>query len=216
MFSLPRSRIIPADKCLVLSKIFSANDKSVLNRFKHNRYQRKPLKKFVPSSRILGEDLINENAKKYQNVTKISKFEDLISETYEKDPENLNHGRDRLPEGLKKENLPKYEHILGWEQTHPVLKYLRNELDAAKKTDPNKSTILLEGKRIIQDAMKAGFYPKTFVFSRLNLLSDIPFDLSKEINMVQIPYRNIKVWSDLSTSPGIMGKYFGFQETYDV
>ena len=133
MFSLPRSRIIPADKCLVLSKIFSANDKSVLNRFKHNRFQRKPLKKFVPSSRILEEDLINENAKKYQNVTKISKFEDLISETYEKDPENLNHGRDRLPEGLKKENLPKYEHILGWEPKHPVLKYLRNELDAAKR-----------------------------------------------------------------------------------
>ena len=56
------------------------------------------------------------------------------------------------------------------------------------------------------DAMNSGFYPKTFIFSRLNLLDEFPFDLEKRLNMVQIPYRNIQTWSDLSTSPGIMGK----------
>ena len=64
----------------------------------------------------------------------------------------------------------------------------------------------MEGTRTIQDAMKAGFYPKTFAFSRMNLLPNFDFDKSKELNMVQIPYRNIKVWSNVSTSPGIMGK----------
>ena len=64
----------------------------------------------------------------------------------------------------------------------------------------------MEGTRTIQEAMKAGFYPKTFAFSRLNLLPDFDFDKSKELNMVQIPYRNIQVWSNVSTSPGIMGK----------
>ena len=107
---------------------------------------------------------------------------------------------------MKLENLPKFEKVLGWEMSHPALKRLKREFDTAKKSQ-EKPIILLEGKRIIQDAMNSGFYPKTFVFSRLNLLGDIPFDLSKEINMVQIPYRNIKVWSDLTTSPGIMGKY---------
>ena len=117
---------------------------------------------------------------------------------------------DRLPKGVKNEDLPSYEKVMGWEPSHPMLKRLKKEFNTAKKSDQEKPLILLEGKRIIQDAMNAGFYPKTFVFSRLNLLGDIPFDTSKNINMVQIPYKNIKVWSDLSTSPGIMGKYFVF------
>ena len=117
---------------------------------------------------------------------------------------------DRLPKGVKNEDLPSYEKVMGWEPSHPMLKRLKKEFNTAKKSDQEKPLILLEGKRIIQDAMNAGFYPKTFVFSRLNLLGDIPFDTSKNINMVQIPYKNIKVWSDLSTSPGIMGKDFVF------
>ena len=120
---------------------------------------------------------------------------------------------DRLPEGVKNEDLPKYEKVMGWEPSHPMLKRLKKEFNTAKKSEQEKPLILLEGKRIIQDAMNAGFYPKTFVFSRLNLLGDIPFDTSKDINMVQIPYKNIKVWSDLSTSPGIMGKYL-FQQSW--
>ena len=66
--------------------------------------------------------------------------------------------------------------------------------------------IIVEGKRLIVDAMKAGFYPKTLLFSRLNLLENIPLDPKRDLNMVQIPYKNIQSWTDLSTSPGFIGK----------
>ncbi len=66
--------------------------------------------------------------------------------------------------------------------------------------------VLVEGKRLIIDAMKAGLHPSIFLFSRLNLLSGYPFDLSRDLAMYQIPYRNIKAWSELKSHPGVMGK----------
>ena len=80
---------------------------------------------------------------------------------------------------------------------------LGQEIKEAKKTD--SPTVLMESKRLIQDAMKFGFYPKTFAFSRLNLLPEFEFEKSKELNMVQIPYRNVQAWSDVTTSPGFIG-----------
>ena len=69
------------------------------------------------------------------------------------------------------------------------------------------NTILVEGKRLIQDAMNAGFYPKTFVFSRVNQLVDFKFDKSKEMNMYQIPYRSVELWSEMPVGhPGFMGE----------
>ena len=77
----------------------------------------------------------------------------------------------------------------------------------AHKSD---DTIILEGKRLIVDAFRAGLYPDAFVFSRLNLLAEIPFDKDRDLAMYQIPYRNIQAWSELKTTPGIMGNYLLF------
>ena len=85
-----------------------------------------------------------------------------------------------------------------------MFRKIKKQIEVAKK--PHCNTVLLEGKRVIVDAMNSGLYPKTFIFSRLNLLDEIPFDLENRLDMVQIPYRNVQAWSDLTTSPGIMGK----------
>jgi len=136
-----------------------------------------------------------------ENESKYGVVEDTEIIPITKD-DNLKH--DHLPEGLTLDQIPKFERILGWDKSNPTLKKIKKQTEAAKKT--HDKTILLEGKRVIVDAMNSGFYPKTFIFSRLNLLDEFPFDLEKRLNMVQIPYRNIQTWSDLSTSPGIMGK----------
>ena len=73
-------------------------------------------------------------------------------------------------------------------------------------THKNEDTVILEGKRLIVDAMRAGHHPSVFVFSRLNLLQGFPFDLSRELAMYQIPYRNLRAWSELKTHPGFMGR----------
>ena len=70
----------------------------------------------------------------------------------------------------------------------------------------NEGLIVLEGKRLIIEALQAGAKPDTFIFSRLNLLPGFPLDKLQDCQVVQIPYKNISAWSELKTSPGFMGK----------
>lgn len=162
-------------------------------RLKHS-FVRKPLKKIKPKieeSSITFQHLIEENEAKH------GKIEDHAAV-------------DRLPQGLKLSNLPKFDRVLGWDKSNPVLKQILKDVKEAKSSSNQKEVILLEGKRTIIDAINAGCRPKHFIFSRLNLLEDIPFEvLQKEpgFKMTQIPYKNINVWSDLSTSPGIMALF---------
>lgn len=72
------------------------------------------------------------------------------------------------------------------------------------KREKNQS-MLLEGFRLIKDALQAGTKPKAILFSRL---SDIlPLSLSKEVKLYKVPYRTIQLWSNLTTSPGILGVF---------
>ena len=84
-----------------------------------------------------------------------------------------------------------------------ISRKLQKKLSHMNKTD---DTIVLEGKRLILDAMSVGLNPSVFVFSRLNLLKGFKFDLEQGLAMYQVPYRNISAWSQLKTHPGFMGK----------
>lgn len=77
------------------------------------------------------------------------------------------------------------------------------DLKTKKKREKN-GQMLLEGFRLIEDAIQAGVVPKMIFFNRL---SDIlPLSLPKEVKLYKIPYRTIQLWSNLTTSPGIIGK----------
>ncbi|XP_071562527.1 rRNA methyltransferase 3, mitochondrial [Temnothorax nylanderi] len=72
-----------------------------------------------------------------------------------------------------------------------------------KKRREKTRQMLLEGLRLIEDAIQAGVVPKVIFFNRL---SDIlPLSLPKEVKLYKIPYRTIQLWSNLTTSPGIIG-----------
>ena len=97
--------------------------------------------------------------------------------TFEQPRRTVDSKRDFLPPEFKITDFPKFEKIMGWDKTNPTLRDLKRELSLCKRRDSDK--VLLEGKRLIQDAIEAGFYPETFLFSRLNLLPEIPFDKSR-------------------------------------
>lgn len=65
--------------------------------------------------------------------------------------------------------------------------------------------ILLEGRRLIADALKAGAVPKVFFFSRLEYLKELPIDKLKGVSLIKVKFEDIKEWSDLVTPQGIMG-----------
>lgn len=71
--------------------------------------------------------------------------------------------------------------------------------------------VLLEGKRLIQDALNAGVKPKQIFFSQKKVLEHLclPENLqnlpvSKTI-FYKTPYKMIQLFSNMETSQGIMG-----------
>merc|ERR1719419_942335 len=57
--------------------------------------------------------------------------------------------------------------------------------------------------------MKHGLTPSVIVFSREKLLWQLGLDKKTASNckLYHLPYKNIKMWTDLSTSPGVMAAF---------
>ncbi|XP_004594086.2 rRNA methyltransferase 3, mitochondrial isoform X2 [Ochotona princeps] len=65
--------------------------------------------------------------------------------------------------------------------------------------------ILLEGRRLIADALRAGAVPQVFFFSRLEYLRELPLEKLRGVSLIKVKFEDIKDWSDLVTPQGIMG-----------
>jgi len=99
-----------------------------------------------------------------------------------------------------------YIKVNGWDKNNRDLKTLRKVLSSRQEREKS-DTVVLEGVRVIQDAVSAGFVPRLVVFSRVSLLQDLGLDKNKETRLYHVPYNNIKMWSDMVTSPGVMAAF---------
>lgn len=69
-----------------------------------------------------------------------------------------------------------------------------------------KDLILLEGKRLIQEGLMANCKLEYLLFSKKPDLDAIRTFLPKTgSKLYKMPYKEMQMWSDLNTSPGIMG-----------
>ncbi|XP_057664220.1 rRNA methyltransferase 3, mitochondrial [Diorhabda carinulata] len=79
------------------------------------------------------------------------------------------------------------------------------EIKSNKERD-KKDLILLEGKRLIKDALDAKCKLEYLLFSRFDEVEFLrPSILKLGAKLYKMPYREIQMWSDLVTSPGVMG-----------
>lgn len=67
--------------------------------------------------------------------------------------------------------------------------------------------MLLEGKRLICDAVAAGASPQVLFFSRVERLRELPLDRLGQASLVKVKFEDIKIWSDLVAPQGVIGKY---------
>jgi len=65
--------------------------------------------------------------------------------------------------------------------------------------------IMLEGERLIGDAIKAGITAEALFCSRKELIESLPRQMSPSTPVYLVNYNKIQLWSELTTSPGIMG-----------
>ena len=56
--------------------------------------------------------------------------------------------------------------------------------------------------------MKAGAHAEAIFFSNTSLLETLPLVNCPSIQLYQLNHEKIQLWSDLTTSPGIMGKIY--------
>ncbi|XP_060851720.1 rRNA methyltransferase 3, mitochondrial [Rhopalosiphum padi] len=95
-------------------------------------------------------------------------------------------------------------------ETSPLLSQAMISVKNKKKRHQN-SSILLEGKRLIQDALNAGVKPKQIFFSQKRVLENLC--LPEELRDLPVtntifyktPYKMIQLFSETETSQGIMG-----------
>ncbi|XP_042547969.1 rRNA methyltransferase 3, mitochondrial [Dipodomys spectabilis] len=96
---------------------------------------------------------------------------------------------------------------LRYDKAYPGDKRLSNVMTIVKSRPfrEKHGKILLEGHRLIVDALKAGAVPSVFFFSRLEYIKELPVDKLKGVSLIKVKFEDIKDWSDVVAPQGIMG-----------
>lgn len=74
----------------------------------------------------------------------------------------------------------------------------------SKKLREKNKQFLVEGHRMITDAIKAGLKPNIILFSRPTDVLQIPLP-PENVQLFKVPYKTLQLWSSLTTTPGVMG-----------
>ncbi|KAK2847452.1 hypothetical protein Q5P01_010451 [Channa striata] len=68
----------------------------------------------------------------------------------------------------------------------------------------HQGKILLEGRRLICDALDAGASPQIVFFSMVDRLRELPLDKLKKATLVKVKFEDIKIWSDVVAPQGVI------------
>ncbi|XP_076345486.1 rRNA methyltransferase 3, mitochondrial-like isoform X1 [Tachypleus tridentatus] len=97
-------------------------------------------------------------------------------------------------------DVPRYEYEI-LQNNDPRFTTVMTLLKSRKK----REKILLEGRRLISDAISAGIHPESIFFSQEQNLCEIPLEEAVNVQLFKVFYKQLNLWSDLTTSPGVMG-----------
>ncbi|KAJ8347713.1 hypothetical protein SKAU_G00263020 [Synaphobranchus kaupii] len=95
---------------------------------------------------------------------------------------------------------------LRYEKAFPGDKRLARAVSVARsrKFREQQGKVLLEGRRLICDALAAGAIPQMIFFSTVERLRELPLDKLRRASLVKVKFEDIKIWSDLVTPQGVM------------
>ncbi|KAM4627377.1 rRNA methyltransferase 3A, mitochondrial [Polymixia lowei] len=95
---------------------------------------------------------------------------------------------------------------LHFERAFPGDKRLSRVVSIARSRTfrEHQSKILLEGRRLICDALEAGANPQMVFFSTVDRLCELPLDKLKRATLIKVKFEDIKIWSDLVAPQGVI------------
>ncbi|XP_028276229.1 rRNA methyltransferase 3A, mitochondrial [Parambassis ranga] len=95
---------------------------------------------------------------------------------------------------------------LRFERASPGDKRLAKLVSVARSRTfrEHQGKIVLEGRRLICDALDAGAKPQTVFFSTVDRLRELPLDKLGRATLVKVKFEDIKMWSDLVAPQGVI------------
>ena len=73
--------------------------------------------------------------------------------------------------------------------------------------------VVLEGRRLVLDALAAGATLKELYFSGRDTLDDELLEAVAGAPIYKVTYHEMKIWSDTDTPQGIVGRYQCYRDT---
>ncbi|XP_076183252.1 rRNA methyltransferase 3, mitochondrial isoform X2 [Ptiloglossa arizonensis] len=145
--------------------------------------------------------------------------EDELFDTEDTTKEKIIQSNKTFPEKSRKrkplrasKNTPTTKKISGYmvlEKNDKIASSLMTQIKTRKRREKN-GQIVLEGYRLIKDALEAGVVLTTILF---NNPSDIEsLKLSENVKLLKVPYKTIQLWSNLTSPSGLIGIF----ETPDI
>lgn len=74
----------------------------------------------------------------------------------------------------------------------------------SKQLRKTHKLISIEGKRLIHEALTAGFKPTKLFFSRLSDIENL--NLPEGVELYKVPYKKLAKWSNVTTCQGVIGR----------
>ncbi|KAK2881232.1 hypothetical protein Q8A67_018500 [Cirrhinus molitorella] len=130
-----------------------------------------------------------KNREKVSERAGNKKWSGQVSEYAEESP----HMKDKLG-GLRFEKAPAGDNRLA-----KVASVARSRAFRDKE-----GKVLLEGRRLICDALSAGASPQMLFFSAVERLQELPLDKLQQAKLIKVRYEDMKTWSDLVTPQGVI------------
>ncbi|XP_075220841.1 rRNA methyltransferase 3, mitochondrial [Lycorma delicatula] len=170
-------------------KVYDANAESEIQNMEEDGTSKKPIKRF--KDEILGVVELNKEKLWNRNKSKIESemnVEGLRTDETDSDDEK---GETILGSTFVRlgDSDTRFERMIFKVQS--------------KKQRHKANIIMLEGKRLIQDAISAGVVPTEIYFSRKSMIENLVMPAGL-IKLYKMPYNKMKKWSQLDTPPGVV------------
>lgn len=82
-------------------------------------------------------------------------------------------------------------------------------LARSKKLREQQGKILLEGRRLISEALEAGASPLTVFFSAMERLQELPVNKLAQASLVKVKLEDVQIWPDLDGKIDMIGRRGG-------
>lgn len=101
------------------------------------------------------------------------------------------------------EDIGKY---LKLERDDPLVDKIMLQIQSKKHQDTDHPKFILEGRRLIQEAIEVGLKLETLIFSKIEQVKPIKdLILRSKALKYKVANHNLKLWSQLTTTPGVLG-----------